>query len=243
MIEDNPILSLVADEPQNILLGCYLNSDDSLIEAQTHTMERLMRMTPKLKKSSKVLILCDGCLYVPFFLASTYNCKVFILCESQEKEAEIIKEINAHELSPYISTTVGEFNYMQYDFDYFDFVWSINTLSKKEDILTIMREVKGVLAPQGRFILMEEVLISDLFDSRKCLVHNAEGILNFGNIADFEQVSNIRFEDESKVHYSKLEQSEFFGNDDQKTLIHQLKNDTENNIISWNFIQFQKRNS
>ena len=73
MMEINPLVSWVSDDPQQILVGSYLSDSDTLIEAQNNTMERVIRMIPRLKKSSKVLVIFDGCLYVPLYLASVFQ--------------------------------------------------------------------------------------------------------------------------------------------------------------------------
>lgn len=243
MIEVNPIVNWVSDNPRHILVCSYLSENDTLVEAQTNTMERVIKIIPKLKKSSKVLVIFDGCLFVPLFLASTFQSRIFILCETSEIEKSVQKELEQYEYTSCISTSTGDYQSMPFDFDFFDFVWSVNALVKKENILTILREIKNILTPQGRFLLLEEVLVNEARDNNDEYLYNAEDILNYGMSADLEQVSNITLEKESKAHYVRLENSPFFIGRLQKNAIQLLKNNAIGNITCWHFIQFQKRNS
>ena len=243
MMEINPLVSWVSDDPQQILVGSYLSDSDTLIEAQNNTMERVIRMIPRLKKSSKVLVIFDGCLYVPLYLASVFQSKIFLMCESESKAMAVQKDLEGYEFSSCISTVSGDYNALPFDFDYFDFVWSVNSLVRKENILNILREIKNVLTPQGRFLLLEEVLTSNNGGHKDSLLYNAEDILNYGTTADLEQVSNIRLDKESKMHYAKLEDSDMFKDTRHKNKIDQLKDNAIQDVTCWHFIQFQKRNS
>ncbi len=243
MIDSNITEYIEIKTTDKLFLGCYSNGGESIMEAQISTIDRLLRLTPKLKKSSKLLFLCNDYIFVPFYIATVFNSKIHILCEDEEKERDILKQIEENNLSAYIQTSIGTYNYLNFDFDYFDFVWSINALSQKQELLPIMREIKGVLTPQGRLILVEEVLNSTEPNLPIDYLHSFLEISKIASASDLEKISQIDLSEESKFHYQSLSRNEDVKSDDILNQVLHQKSLTDDGLISWNFIQFQKRNS
>jgi sarcosine/dimethylglycine N-methyltransferase len=242
MIDINTVEVYQINTSDNLFLGCYVDGSELIKEAQAFTMERLLKLTPKLKKSSKILFLCGDSYFAPFYTAATYNSKVHILCSDLEKEADVKKQAEENNLAQYIQTTVGDYSYLNFDFDYFDFVWTVDVLSQIEDLLAIVRQIKGVLAPQGRLIMIEEVLNPESDLNIDTHLHTFLDILKVATTGDLEKISQIDLKDESNLHYQKLSNDETL-NDNESNHVQHRKTLTEQGHISWNFIQFQKRNS
>ena len=242
MIDFNPTEKCEINTNDKLFLGCYVEGIDSLHDAQLSTMERLIKLTPKLKKSSKILFLNDDYIFGAFYIATVYNSKVHILCSTSDKQEDIVRQAANNNISAYIQTSVGEPNYLNFDFDFFDFVWSVNALTNREDLLPIMREIKGVLAPQGRLILLEELLAPDNTTLSHSNFHTFLDILKLASAGDLEKISQIILSAESEVHYQKLAENNNL-EDSVIEHIHLHKKMTEDGLICWNFIQFQKRNA
>lgn len=228
---------------QDFLVGTYKKADKSIEDSISNTLLRFEKLTPNFKKSSKVLILTEGHTFMPIFMASKYGSKLTVICRSEEVVKQMLKDAKTYEVEDKITAQKLDFNLTQFDYDQFDMAWSIGALHhKEEDVMQVLREIKRILAPQGRFILCEPT--SEDEDVQKELgIHAVTEILKEGSNADLEQVYLKELTAETKAHYKYI--SENIGKAGAKTAdsLARMKSLADADKLSWAFIQLQKRNA
>jgi len=120
-------------------------------------------------------------------------------------------------------------------------IWSVNMLYSEVELLSVLREMRRILVPQGRFILCE-MTSEDEKVQEDMKVYSIKNIEREANKADLEKVYLKEFVKESKDHYKYLSDKidERKKGNQSLTDITDLVNEDK---LVWTFMQFQKRNA
>lgn len=242
---------------KDFMVGTFKKSDSSIEDSIGNTVDRLVRISPKIKKSSKVLFFSGGNTFVPIYLASKFGCKMTIVTESKEAGDELTKQIKKHEVDEKVEVLVDDYTLTSFSHESFDMIWSVGALTKREQLLLVMKEAKRLLVPQGRVILCELSKSEELEDATVSpfTTHSIEEIMDFANKADLEKVYEKPLHTETIAHYKYLvEAVEKAGDAAKKALgekeyavaistLKLMSHKAENNELAWSFLQFQKRNA
>lgn len=250
---DPTLKKLQVSNWDNYIVGTFLSDSNTLEESQQNTLERIERLFPKIKKSNKILVLSDGNSFVPIYLSSKYQCKITILCETKEALDMMEKDVVKYEQQDYISCLQRDFDQTQLDYDYYDMVYSMNSISSHKEIDRVLAEVRRMLVPQGRFILLEKSYNGEV--SSAFSFYETDDFLRKALRADLEKVYFKEFAKETEAHYlavrKKLDKEKKSmikaeGEKGYKAAIEsvdQLIKLAADNAMSWKFIQLQKRNA
>ncbi len=251
--EIEPIIKkLSLDNWQKHIVGTYKNDSDSLEDGQQNSIKRLERLGPKIKKSSKVLVISNGNNFLPIYLSSKYRCKITVVTENEELKEELEEDIASYDQNTNVDVVVKDLNITQFDYDKFDMIWSLGALGMQENLKTILREMKRILVPKGRLLMVER--LANHKDEKEIQAYSIDTLLQDASDADLEKVYEKHFIDETKTHYKRLindfnqekkHLEKSMGKSSYETSVSQigLINDrVEQGLVGWRFLQFQKRN-
>jgi len=228
---------------KDFLVGTFKKADKSIEDSISNTILRFEKLTPNFKKSSKVLILTEGHTFFPIFIASKYGSKLTVMCRSEEVAKQVLKDAKQYEVEDLITAEKRDFNLTQFDYDQFDMAWSIGALyHKEEELMPVLREIKRILVPQGRFILCE-MTSEDEEVQTKLGVHSMDDILRDGSKADLEKVYLKELTAESKAHYNYITENVGKAGAKTATELADVKSWVDADKLAWTFIQLQKRNA
>ena len=215
-------------------------------QAQKNTMEKVMKLLPGIKKSSKLLVLSRGNTHVAEYLAHEYMCTVDVVCNTPEQAKLVEKSIESKGIGEKMSVKHNKFTELMLDREHYDIAFSIGELYNEDDTLLLFKEIARSLVPEGRFFMLE---IFDTFEDEVELdgyenITSMDNILRRGRRADFERVYAKALPEKSKQYYKALvdKSSENGIKGDSLARLKKLYSFAENNAILWGFIQFQKRN-
>jgi sarcosine/dimethylglycine N-methyltransferase len=123
-------------------------------QAMKNTMERIMKLLPGIKKSSKLMVLSSGNTQVAEYLAHEYMCSVDIMCNTEAQAKAIQKSVDKKELEK-VTVKHNSFEKLMLDREYYDIAFSIGELFNQDDTLLLFKEIARSLVPEGRFIMLE----------------------------------------------------------------------------------------
>lgn len=239
----DPIIKKLDSKNWNkFLVGTYKKDDKTIEDSIANTVARFEKLVPNIKKSSKILVISNGNTFLPIYIASRYGCKIFIICRTESEVTSASKSIKKYELEDRVTVELKEFHLTQFDYDYFDMAWSINTLFHEEgDLMPVLREIKRILVPQGRFILCEQTSDDESLQA-EVGVYSKKTIEREANKADLEKVYLKDFVKESNDHYNTLLET-LKGDKENVEEISKLLKSIKDEKLVWTFLQFQKRNA
>lgn len=215
-------------------------------QALKNTMERIMKLLPSIKKSSKLLVLSQGNTQVAEYLAHEYSCSVDVMCNTEAQAKAVEKAIKSKGLDEKMVVKHNSFEKLMLDREYYDIAFSIAELYNEDDTLLLFKEIARSLVPEGRFIMLE---IFDTFEDEVELggyenITSMDNILRRGRRADLERVYAKSLPEKTVQYYSALvDKSSTTGiKGDSLDRLKKLSGYAEGNAINWGIIQFQKRN-
>ncbi len=252
-----------AGEDGLIRVGLYGDKELSITEANEKMLEKLDKLLPSIKKSTKVLIIGAGYGVSARFLAEKYNCKIDCL-NIDPLQNEFNEEKNkAAELNNYITITEGGFDRVPHVGEDYDIILAQDILLFAEDKIRLFREAARALKPEGRFIftaIMEKEMNfgQDLEELLAYLQIEELTTLSLykrmANQADLEQVYILELPEEFGKHFKNF-QNKIQSADKKATA--KIKSATldqankglqlwleayEKGLLNWGILQFQKRN-
>lgn len=214
-------------------------------QALKNTMERIMKLLPGIKKSSKLLVLSQGNTQIAEFLAHEYMCGVDIMCNTAAQAKEVEKAIKGNELYEKVTVKHNSFNELMLDREHYDIAFSIAELFNEDDTLPLFKEIARSLVPEGRFIMLE---VFDTFEDEVELkgyenITSIDNILRRGRRADLERVYAKLLPEKTIQYYKGLvDKSSASIKGDSLSRLNKLNDYANGNAINWGIIQFQKRN-
>jgi sarcosine/dimethylglycine N-methyltransferase len=215
-------------------------------QALKNTLERVMKLLPGIKKSSKLLVLSRGNTQFAEFLAYEYMCHVDIMCHTEAQAKAVEKYIKTKDFDEKkVAVKQCSFNELMLDREHYDIVFSLAELYNEDDTLLLFKEIARSLVPEGRFIMLE---VFDTFEDEVELdgyenITSMDNILRRGRRADLERVYAKLLPEKTIQYYKGLvdKSSDKIKGDSLKRL-KKLNDYASGNAINWGIIQFQKRN-
>ena len=140
---------------QNLPVGIYQKESDSLSEATLKTIQKMVKLMPRIKKSSKVLIL--GYTHAPAarFLEQKYQCKIECLVSEEALQNKSRQNIPSEPLGDRINVTIGRADALTFPGETFDVVWSQDVFWSNPEKRKVFRQITNVLKPEGRLIFTD----------------------------------------------------------------------------------------
>lgn len=133
-------------------VGLYDDPGLTPFEAARATTDRMLRLFPKINRSTRILILMSGFGTAARYIAETQNCKVDCLNDDEEQNAFNQAEIDKMELTKKVSVTFGSVEYMPYSPDTFDYVIAQDSFSITDQKEQMFRAIHRVMKPEGRLV-------------------------------------------------------------------------------------------
>ena len=246
-------------------IGIYRPKTLSIMEANQKTTERMIRLLPKIKRASRILVVQSGFGAAARFIAEKYNCKVWCVNDDEIQNKYNQQRIDEMDLTKKVTISSGFVEYMPYEPDYFDFVIAQDALSLTGKKRKTFRAIHRVLKPEGRLI------ISALMRSEEdCPTADAEKLI--AQLPVEELITEKQYEDDARrgflqsiytlelssqliIHYEKVlstltankealvkQSSARFVDKRIKTYENLIKL-AEDGCLDWGILMFQKINS
>lgn len=133
-------------------VGLYDKADLTPFEAARATTDRMLRLFPKINRSTRILILMSGFGTAARYIAETQNCKVDCLNDDEEQNAFNQAEVDKLELTKKVTVTYGSVEYMPYAPDTFDYVIAQDSFSITDQKEPMFRAIHRVMKPEGRLV-------------------------------------------------------------------------------------------
>lgn len=244
-------------------IGIYRPKDLSIAEANHKTTERMLRLLPKIKRASRVLVVQSGFGATARFIAETYKCKVWCVNDDPTQNKVNQQKVDKAELQKKVTIEEGFIEYMPFQPDYFDFVIAQDSFSLTANKRKAFRAIHRVLKPEGRLI------ISALMRSEECLDADSEALIKklpFEELITEEQyttdarrgflqqIYSVELSDQLPIHYNKVlslltadkesltEQSSKRFVDSRIRQYKDLIRVAEDGCLDWGILMFQKMN-
>tara|TARA_Y100000588_G_scaffold385843_2_gene479991 strand:+ start:26 stop:904 length:879 start_codon:yes stop_codon:yes gene_type:complete len=146
---------------EDIHVGMYADSGESIPVASRRTVEHLAARLNDLNANAQVLDLGSGFGGAARFLAATYGCRVTALNLS-EVENERHRQMNQEaKMDDRIDVIDGSFENIPCDDGSFDIVWSQDAILHSGQRDRVLEEVDRVLREDGEFILTDPMQADD----------------------------------------------------------------------------------
>jgi cyclopropane fatty-acyl-phospholipid synthase-like methyltransferase len=236
----------VIDIPYNLKqwedypVGTFKKSTKGIEEAIEATMERLTRIVPTIKKSSKLLVYSSGSSYVPSYLSVHSGCKIECITNSDKASKKVAKDIKELGIEDNITVTSKSFSKTLFHRNTFDMVWSVAE-NYEDEALDVFREVARVLVPEGRFVLCHQFRSDDNEQKEFANLSVIDHFLQKASNVDLERVYVKELKNESVKHLKAFLAYKDTPAKEKKKLEIFLEN-SETDQLVWAFLVFQKRN-
>lgn len=234
--------------------GIYKGDNTDVNIALKHTMERLVRLMPNIKKSSKVLVFADANSFPAMYIGARYGCKIDCVATTEENAALLEKVAKDHELDGIITVHTKPFTKTMFSDSSFDMVWALDNLHTAEDKQKVIKEAARLLIPEGRFIFSDYMKKGNKDIEAEFSYLPTKDYLKMADKADLERVYLREMAPDASKHLgflmANLEKesakiTKKLGTKDYKALLSDLtdkKSHLDNGNLDWGFFQFQKRN-
>lgn len=193
-------------------IGLYRPKDLSIEDASEAATEKLLKLIPRINKSTRILVLNSGWGSSAFYTLSKKECKVDCLNYDKEQNTLLQKKVDDLEekLQKKFNLEQGYFEDIPYPGDTFDLIIAQDALHLSTDKLRVFREIHRTLKPEGRFIF------SDILRSENCSEENIEDSLPSLEIYSVEQYEKLarktfmhkvyllELPEQLKIHYQKV---------------------------------------
>ncbi len=244
-------------------VGSYSDKIDNPTEAARATTDRMLRLLPRIKKSTRMLVLQAGFGTAARYIAETHQCKVECLNDNEVQNAFNQKQIEAAELHKLMNVTLGDVDYMPYNPDYFDFVFAQDSFSITAQKRQMFRAIHRVMKPEARLIfcaIMRADKVSPAGEERIASLP-VEELITAQDYEDdarrgfFQKVYALDLSKNLAIHFAKLEESleanrqemakqtsEKFVSE-RKRVCQIFRELAEEGDLRWGIMMFQKLNS
>jgi sarcosine/dimethylglycine N-methyltransferase len=249
--------------PDYTHVGSYKNEDVGIEEASIAMIKRMVRLIPKIKKSTKFLDLGSGYGGTARFIAKTYECSITCVNIS-EIQNDINNKLNKEaELDEKITVVKANFEKLPFQRDSFDLVWSQDAFLHSDQKELVFREVSRVINNEGRFIFTDFVKSEDCPQEVLQPILDRLQLKDLGTLkqydrlarsVDLAKVYNKEMPDMMIIHYRKVLEklhSEYKSItkkvskkyiDDMMEGLQFWIDGAEAGHISWALFQYQKKN-
>lgn len=133
-------------------VGFFRKDTENLKTSVENAVRRIQKFLPKIKKSTRILILNAGYGRTARFLAETYGCKVDCLNSIELQNKYQKKQTAGTDLEELISVKQRESPILSFGRETFDFVIADADMMFDQQKKQTFREIGRVLKPEGRFV-------------------------------------------------------------------------------------------
>jgi len=112
----------------------------------------MLRLMPRIKRSTKILVLQAGFGTAARYIAENHQCKVACLNDDEVQNAYNQGQIDAMDLSKKVTVAHGNIDYMPFEPNTFDFVIAQDSFSITANKRQMFRAIHRVMKPEGRLI-------------------------------------------------------------------------------------------
>ncbi|NJC25357.1 SAM-dependent methyltransferase [Neolewinella antarctica] len=244
-------------------VGIYSDEVDNPTEAAQATTDRMLRLLPRIKKSTRMLVLQAGFGTAARYIATEHMCKVECLNDNEAQNTFNQEKINEAELHKMMHVTLGDVDYMPFNPDYFDFVFAQDSFSITAQKRQMFRAIHRVMKPEARLIfcaIMRAEKVSPAGEERIASLP-VEELITAADYEDdarrgfFQKVYALDLSKNLAAHFAKLEESldenraemvkqtsEKFVNE-RKRVCQIFRELAEEGDLRWGIMMFQKLNS
>lgn len=234
--------------------GIYKGENTDINIALKHTMERLVRLMPNIKKSSKVLIFADENSYPAMYIGARYGCKIDCIATTEENAKLLEKIAKSHDIDSIVTVHTKPFTKTMFSDSSFDMVWALDNIHTIDDKQKVMKEAARLLIPEGRFIFSDYIKKGSKEVETKYDYLPSKDYLRLADKADLERVYLREMAPDAAKHLgflidhlegNKSKLSKKLGAKEYDTLFKEIsdkKSSLEEGSLDWAFFQFQKRN-
>jgi sarcosine/dimethylglycine N-methyltransferase len=174
---------------EDIHIGLYESSQDSIAEASHRTVQRIAAQIAALGPQSRVLDVGAGYGGAARYLAKTYGCRVTALNLS-EKENERNREMSRDQgLDALIDVVDGSFESIPADNASFDLVWSQDAILHSGERDRVIGEIARVLRPGGDLVFTDPMQSDDCPEGVLQPVLDRIHLDSLGSIAFYRQAA------------------------------------------------------
>lgn len=249
---------------EHLHVGIYKDDKDNIDTAGINTLKRMVRLVPKMKKSTKLLELGSGYGGTARFLLEMYGSKITCINIS-EVQNDIHHEKNKKaDMDENITVTKGNFEKIPFPRESFDIVWSNDALMHSTHRDRVFSEVSRVLDSGGRFIFTDIIRAASATEDQVKTFMNTALFKDLGSLkkydrlarrVDLEKVYNKEFPEMAGKHYRKI-LDEIQSNKDKlakkvsKKFLdnridryQKLIEGIDAGVLSWAILHYQKRNN
>jgi ubiquinone/menaquinone biosynthesis C-methylase UbiE len=146
----------------------------------------MVRLIPKIAKSTKMLIIGSNLGATVMALEREFGCKIECLDPHTEYNKRLEKQITAEEMEKKVSVSEGILSSFPFDRETFDIVWAQDTLVNVKKKAKLFREVQRVLNPKGRFVYTS---LAKKSDAPASALEDAVAHLNVKELAEVDDYS------------------------------------------------------
>lgn len=243
-------------------VGIYRNEKLRPYEASRLTTDRMIKLLPRIKRSTRILVLQSGFGTAARYIATEHNCKVDCLNDDPQQNAYNQAKIEANELTKKMTVTEGNVDYMPYAPETFDFVISQDSFSTTSEKRQMFRAIHRVMKPEGRLIFSaimrgddvspEEALKLKSLPTEELITreeYEADARRGF-----FQSIYGLNLSKHLGTHYQKLtqilrdNQEEIAAQINERFVQRKLQTYTsmgelaEGGSLRWGILMFQKSN-
>ncbi|MTB52917.1 class I SAM-dependent methyltransferase [Lewinella sp. W8] len=245
-------------------VGIYRPAKLSPTEAGRKTTDKMLKLLPRLKRASKVLIIQSGFGTAARYIATKGKCKVECLNDDEVQNAFNEQQIAEEGLEKMVKVTLGDIDYMPYAPDTFDVVIAQDSFSITSKKRAMFRAIHRVVKPEGRLIfsalmraengcdasaeqLIEQLPVEELISE--------EDYQNDARRGFFQHVYSLDLSDNLPIHFEKLlgtleSERETFVEQISKKFVHQRVKAyqgfgelADRGCLKWGILMFQKMNA
>ncbi len=140
---------------EDIHIGLYRSSDDSIFQASRRTVQRMADKCSALTPHARVLDLGAGYGGAARYLADRYGCHVTALNLSEVENQRNRQMNQSQRLEHLIDVIDGSFETLPFDDQYFDVIWSQDAILHSGNRQQVIAEAARVLKPQGELVFTD----------------------------------------------------------------------------------------
>ena len=241
-------------------VGIYRDKSLSPAAAARKTTDRMLRLLPRLKRASKVLVLQSGFGTAARYIAANHKCKVFCLNDDEVQNAYNQGRIDEMDLTKQVKVTHGNVDYMPYEPDMFDVVIAQDSFSITARKGQMFRAIHRVMKPEGRLIFsaimrdeeaesdgrIEKLPVEELVTGEDYEYKARRGF--------FQQIYTLDLSDHLGIHFRKLTKTlkenkdKLVKQSSERFVAQRLKTTkafrdlAEEGQLAWGILMFQKLN-
>lgn len=194
-------------------VGIYKDESLSPAEAARVTTDRMLRLLPRIKRASRILILQSGFGTAARYIAAEHNCKIDCLNDDEVQNAFNQAQIDAMDLTKRVKVELGDVDYMPYAPNTFDMVIAQDSFSITARKGQMFRAIHRVMKPEGRLIFSAIMRSAGATDDERIEqlpvteLITAEEYEQSAKRGFFQQIYDLDLSQYLGIHFRKLTES------------------------------------